>query len=312
MAQYHLKIDGSNASAIDAYLEYSRIVGDDDGGKLFTPEEYERYKKEVIPIRMKNRLYTCWTGPIGMDCKLIGPETNCFCNHRYKQHKTDFEKIPDERPILLPCRQKGCKCASFHYAPLNGSQPIRCSCKHMATEHSEVAPYMCKRGGGCSKCVGFSSSFTCGCGAPVKQHKMIVETAEEREARGHPLGEATPYAAMGAPPKGYLEQSITSSDHPFLRANVQSIKAHQMKKKAAGIQGPDDEIFDDITERVSQMKRPGEDDMAYYERRYQERLKAGDPTVRPLNQNRLQAGNRKAIQGKTSCSISNLRYGATD
>lgn len=26
---------------------------------------------------------------------------------------------------------------------------------------------------------------------------MIVETAEEREARGHPLGEATPYAAMG-------------------------------------------------------------------------------------------------------------------
>lgn len=148
---------------------------------------------------------------------------------------------------------------------------------------------------------------------------MIVETAEEREARGHPLGEATPYAAMGgitgfsslaegymrldpsgagAPPKGYLEQSITSSDHPFLRANVQSIKAHQMKKKAAGIQGPDDEIFDDITERVSQMKRPGEDDMAYYERRYQERLKAGDPTVRPLNQNRLQAGNRKAIQEK--------------
>lgn len=26
---------------------------------------------------------------------------------------------------------------------------------------------------------------------------MIVETGEEREARGHPLGEATPYAAMG-------------------------------------------------------------------------------------------------------------------
>ena len=26
---------------------------------------------------------------------------------------------------------------------------------------------------------------------------MVVETGEEREARGHPLGEATPYAAMG-------------------------------------------------------------------------------------------------------------------
>ena len=26
---------------------------------------------------------------------------------------------------------------------------------------------------------------------------MIVETAQEREARGHPLGEAVPYQAMG-------------------------------------------------------------------------------------------------------------------
>lgn len=31
-------------------------------------------------------------------------------------------------------------------------------------------------------------------------------------------------------------------------------------------------MFDDITERVSQMRRPGEDDMSYYERRYQERV----------------------------------------
>lgn len=27
-----------------------RIVGDDDGGKLFTPEEYEAYKKRVLPM----------------------------------------------------------------------------------------------------------------------------------------------------------------------------------------------------------------------------------------------------------------------
>ena len=26
---------------------------------------------------------------------------------------------------------------------------------------------------------------------------MVVETADEREARGHPLGQATPYQAMG-------------------------------------------------------------------------------------------------------------------
>ena len=39
-----------------------------------------------------------------------------------------------------------------------------------------------------------------------------------------------------------------------------------------GLTGPDDEIFDDIGERVSAMRHPGEDDMAFYERRYQERV----------------------------------------
>ena len=60
-----------------------RIVGDDDGGNLFTPDEYEEYKKKVLPLRIANRLFVSWTAPNGMDCKLVGPETMCFCNHRY-------------------------------------------------------------------------------------------------------------------------------------------------------------------------------------------------------------------------------------
>ena len=59
-----------------------RIVGEDDGGVLMTPQQYEKYKKKVIPQRMKNRLYTTWVAPNGMDCKCVGPETLCFCNHR--------------------------------------------------------------------------------------------------------------------------------------------------------------------------------------------------------------------------------------
>ena len=31
-------------------LFFYRIVGDDDGGKIFTPEEYEEYKKRVLPM----------------------------------------------------------------------------------------------------------------------------------------------------------------------------------------------------------------------------------------------------------------------
>ena len=27
-----------------------RIVGDDDGGELFTPEQYDDYKKKVLPM----------------------------------------------------------------------------------------------------------------------------------------------------------------------------------------------------------------------------------------------------------------------
>lgn len=320
--QYHLKFDSKNAEAVDSYLEYKRIVGDDDGGELMTPEQFEEYKKKVLPMRLKNRLFTSYSAPTGMDCKMIGPETPCFCTHRYKQHKTDFEVIPTERPIKLPCRQQGCKCKSYHYAPLNGSQPIRCTCKHTSDEHSAAEPYRCEKRG-CIKCTGFTSSFTCGCGASYKQHKMIVETADEREARGHPIGQATPYAAMGgltgfssladgymrldpsgrgAPNKGFLEQSITSDDNPFLRSNVQAIKAHQMQKKMieGGISGPDDEIFSDITERISQMKRPGESDMDYYERRYQEKQAAGrgQPGA-GLNYEQLESsGQRKAIDDK--------------
>ena len=36
-----------------------RIVGDDDGGKLFTPEEYEQYKKQVLPMVRIVRVVLC-------------------------------------------------------------------------------------------------------------------------------------------------------------------------------------------------------------------------------------------------------------
>jgi len=32
---------------IQAYLDYYAIVGDDEGGKMMSPEEFEAYKKKV-------------------------------------------------------------------------------------------------------------------------------------------------------------------------------------------------------------------------------------------------------------------------
>ncbi|XP_038580600.1 protein FAM221A isoform X3 [Micropterus salmoides] len=171
-----------------------RIVGDDDGGKLFTPEQYEAYKRKVLPQRVKNRLYVSFGVPGGIDCKLIGPETQCFCTHRYKQHKTDFEVVPSERPLTLPCRVRGCHCPAYQYVPRIGPNPVHCRCKHLPQDHSEATGHLCKK---CTSCSGFQSPFTCLCGQASSAHQTLVETKLEREARGQPVGRDVPYAAMG-------------------------------------------------------------------------------------------------------------------
>ncbi|XP_040552538.1 protein FAM221A isoform X4 [Gallus gallus] len=217
-----------------------------------------------------------------MDCKLVGPETLCFCTHRYKQHKTDYEVIPKERPICVPCRVSHCPCQSYHYVPLNGTQPIRCRCKHFADQHSAAPGFSCKS---CSTCSGFHSCFTCGCGQPTYAHETVVETKEERLAQGRPVGQDVPYAAMGGltgfsslaegymrlddsgigtPSAELLESPVTSMDHPFLKAfQGPSSSAHTTSQIAGG---------SGATAPVPHGRRSEEDDMAYFEKRYQERI----------------------------------------
>ena len=287
-----IKLDRHAAESVDAYLEYRRIVGDDDGGTPFTEKQYKEYKKRVLPQRLKNRLFVSWTNPEGMDCIQVGPETECFCRHRYKQHRTDLEVVPEARPIPLPCKVKGCQCGAFHLMVKNCGQAVMCHCKHRATEHVVVPPYVCSKRE-CLKCQGFRSSFTCECGLPAHQHETLVETASEREARGHPVGRPTPYQAMGgitgfsslaagyqrldpsgvgAPNAEWLNQDITDQDHPFLRGQLQAIKQDKMIRPG----GPDLEgVIKDQQERMSQLRLPGESELDYYERRYQEWQKRG-------------------------------------
>lgn len=67
----YISLPSNAAQHVDAYFEYRAwdkwefnkkdlydlllfsIVGDDDGGTLFTPEEYESYKKRVLPMVRK-------------------------------------------------------------------------------------------------------------------------------------------------------------------------------------------------------------------------------------------------------------------
>ncbi|XP_068188997.1 protein FAM221A isoform X2 [Antennarius striatus] len=160
--------DKSPLKAVDDYWEYRRIVGDDDGGTLFTPEQFEEYKMKMVPQRVKNRLY--------------------------KQHKTDFEVVSSERPLVLPCQVRGCRCPAYQYIPMIGTNPVRCRCKHLPQDHSEAPDHLCKN---CRSCSGFCSPYTCGCGQPSSAHKTLVETKLQREARGRPIGRDVPYAAMG-------------------------------------------------------------------------------------------------------------------
>ena len=41
--------EGLRWSSLFIYL-FCRIVGDDEGGELFTPEQYDEYKKNVLPM----------------------------------------------------------------------------------------------------------------------------------------------------------------------------------------------------------------------------------------------------------------------
>ncbi|XP_041702971.1 protein FAM221A-like [Coregonus clupeaformis] len=269
-------LDKTASKAVDDYLEYRRIVGEDDGGRLFSPEEYEKYKRTELPQRLHNRLYVSFGVPGGIDCKLIGPETPCFCTHRYKQHQTDFEEVPLERPIALPCRVRGCRCLAFQYVHLNGSQPVRCRCKHSAYDHSETTEHLC---GKCSSCSGFRSPFSCGCGQPSSAHQTLVETKAERESRGRPVGRDVPYAAMGgltgfsSLADGYLRLDDSGAGAPPL--SVLSSQQEHVFEKAYGpaaASGPTEESsVTSVTRALSDLGTREEEDMAYFERRYQER-----------------------------------------
>lgn len=120
---------------------------------------------------------------------------------RYKQHQTEFEVIPSERPIALRCKVSGCRCSSYNYIPQPGGVMVRCKCKHLPQDHSEAAGHMCKKCESdiptfkiCSLqprkcfltylkiiryfsgkvCSGFHSPYTCGCGRPSFEHRTLV------------------------------------------------------------------------------------------------------------------------------------------
>ena len=167
----HIKA-GGHAKDIQAYLDYYAIVGDDDGGKMMTDQEFEAYKKKVAGARA-NHLYVFYVNNKGEECKAIGPSSMCFCKHRYRNH--NFDNVIDKK---VNC--KNCKCKLFNYIPVHGSKDIKCSCHHSYEDHDPVS----KKCLNCKNCQKFSSNYTCDCGISYDMHKTLIETRKERMQKG--------------------------------------------------------------------------------------------------------------------------------
>jgi len=166
-------IKNDHQKDIQAYIDYTRIVGVDDGGKMMSEKEFEEYKDKVREAR-KNHLYVNWQNIKGNDCKAIGPESMCFCGHRYKAH--NFDNVKTKK---VNCKDKKCKCPLFNYVPIHGSNDIKCLCKHSYDLH-DPATRVCNK----CKCSGFGSKFTCNCSYTYDEHNTVIETREERQSQG--------------------------------------------------------------------------------------------------------------------------------
>ncbi|MCQ2817384.1 MAG: FAM221A/B family protein [archaeon] len=176
-----INIDNKKIQDINAYLEYTNIVGGDDHGKLMKPEEYEEYKKKVANTRGKNKLYIFWVNSQGFECKAVGPYSMCFCNHRLNMHDLD-SSITNKK---VKCKDSRCKCKKFDYVPVYGANDVKCLCHHSYREHVLTGTRKCTHNN--CKCQKFNSKFTCNCGEGYDTHKTVIQNTEERKAEGKPV-----------------------------------------------------------------------------------------------------------------------------
>ena len=172
-----IKFNSKNKADIQAYLDYINIVGNDDNGKLMSEKEYENYKKN-IKNQKREHYYVYWINSTGFECKVIGPESMCFCNHRYKYH--DYNNTNNNKKIK--CKKCPCKC--YEHVPCYGANDVKCLCHHSYREH-DLFSRQCKRRN--CKCQKFNSKFTCNCGEGYDNHKTVIYTKEERMKNGKPV-----------------------------------------------------------------------------------------------------------------------------
>lgn len=137
--------------------------------------------------RPSRRLYVNWRcSSSGLDCRAVGPQSMCFCGHRYNEH--DWSAFETRQ---VGCKMPGCSCKCFSYVPVRGSQDLICSqCKRSYSEHrpdDHRCPSICEpvsAGATPSAPRFFKSSYTCSCQETYNNHTTVFESRQERELSG--------------------------------------------------------------------------------------------------------------------------------
>lgn len=137
--------------------------------------------------RPSRRLYVNWRcSSSGLDCRAVGPQSMCFCGHRYNEH--DWSAFETRQ---VGCKMPGCSCKCFGYVPVRGSQDLICSqCKRSYSEHrpdDHGCPGICEpvsAGASQSAPRVFKSSYTCSCQVTYNNHTTVFESRQERELSG--------------------------------------------------------------------------------------------------------------------------------
>ncbi|EAR82283.1 Hypothetical protein TTHERM_01229000 (macronuclear) [Tetrahymena thermophila SB210] len=174
-----LVINSDAAKHVQAYLEYQQLVGDyHNNGQLMSEKEFEEFKKNYRE-KAKNRIYCSWRNERGQDCKMVGPATKCFCDHRFKDH----EYLDPKDKTKVHCKVPKCNCKCYYYIPAYGSYDFKCLCKHSYRDHDNIKK-ICNNKCGCS---GFSSTWSCSCGSKFAGHTTVMETREDRIRLGKPV-----------------------------------------------------------------------------------------------------------------------------
>ncbi|KAL8269819.1 hypothetical protein Esti_006233 [Eimeria stiedai] len=146
-----MRLTAEDQRQLDAYLEYSALVGRTDGGRLLSPEEYEGLREKAAAAAA-HPLRCAWVCvPTGLHCRVVGPFSRCLCRHSFREH--DVLQLPplstssssssmqqqEERELRVACKVPRCACPQFTFIPIQGSADLRCRCKHSYVDHHPAA-----------------------------------------------------------------------------------------------------------------------------------------------------------------------------